>query len=643
MRRQPNFYLVAVSWFFLSLANAVASTTMFMWPLTSAMASIGPYGSEVFAITFDPIHSGTIYIATAGAGILKSIDRGMSWDQVPGPTESVVYSFGLDVHYPLHLRAGTASGLYRSNDGGRTWDSTVLNSPVISMAIDPNDSNVVYVCHVSATGVSKTTDGGLTYRSVLPNQSVFALAMDPNDSQIVYAATAIHAFERTGAVWKTTDAGDTWHRLPMGLTGQALSAMVVDFDSTTVYVGGNGNSFRSIDRGETWEIMPSLQGLQVSAWALDANHPGTVYGGTGSSGVLVSRDSGTTWHSLGRDHAAVYSLAVDPFDSSHILAGATTDLFETSDRGRHWSQVVSTGLSTRPDIATLTVRVDPANQQNVYVLGGGVWKTGDGGQTWSAKNRGLRGLAGYALLINPSDSTTLYLGIRFGGGIYKSENSAESWQELIAMRNQPVQSLAIHLDHPQTIYAGTSLGDIFRSADGGATWEVLLAGDPAHGQILGLAIKQQDSRVIYAGTARAGVYKSINGGKTWCRTSQGLPSGNVWYVVPSYLDDRVVYAAVTGRGIFKSIDAGANWFAVNTGITNLAGRWVLTMDPFSPDIIYASSDLGVYKTTTGGSSWSMIGLERVYDLTIDPNHALSVYAATVHSIFASHDGGVIWQ
>jgi photosystem II stability/assembly factor-like uncharacterized protein len=214
--------------------------------------------------------------------------------------------------------------------------------------------------------------------------------------------------------------------------------------------------------------------------------------------------------------------------------------------------------------------------------GGGIFKSSNGGQTWMAINTGLvlarpsplparppqAGPDIAALAIDPSAPATIYA---WGGGLFKSTDGGGSWT---ATGLSGASTLAIDPSAPATIYAGSGFftGGVFKSTDGGATWTAVLDAP----QVRVLAIDPSAPATLYAGFFGGGVIKTSNGGQSWAGASSGLPNLFPCPVsalavdpsAPAPSAPATLYAG-TCAGVFKSTDGGGSWTADNAGLTNL--------------------------------------------------------------------------
>jgi photosystem II stability/assembly factor-like uncharacterized protein len=258
-----------------------------------------------------------------------------------------------------------------------------------------------------------------------------------------------------------------------------------------------------------------------------------------------------------------------------------------------------------------------------------------------------------ALSIDPQNPSTVYAAS--GGGLFKSADGGADWSAVIPGPPCCVSTLAIDPHNPITIYAVTLDRRVLKSTDGGANWS------PAglYG-VTSLAIDPQNPTTVYAGTALpgGGVFKTADGGESWNAMSSGLPDGGVMALAIDPQSASTIYASTRTSGVFQSSDGGASWSAVNSGlergITSGSDYMsFLMIDPQNPDTIYAAShfvvdggdaDNGLFKTTDAGASWTGMNLfALVTALAIDPQNSGTVYAGTYAGVSKSTDGGKSWS
>lgn len=260
--------------------------------------------------------------------------------------------------------------------------------------------------------------------------------------------------------------------------------------------------------------------------------PTTLYAGTYSGGVFKSTDGGGSWGEArtGLTHADIYALAVDPLTPTTLYA-AGGGMFKSTDGGGSWHEV-STGL---PNTRIHALVIDPITPTTLYAgTGGGVFKSTDGGESWHEANTGLTDTNVNALMIDPITPTFLYAGVGYWEGatsrncVFKSTDGGGSWSAVhTGLSDTNVFALAIDPVTPTTLYAGTwydainkrTDGGIFKSTDGSTSWART---DLANMTVMTLVIDLATPTTLYAGTLEDGIFKSTDAGTSWIAINNGL-------------------------------------------------------------------------------------------------------------------------
>ena len=263
------------------------------------------------------------------------------------------------------------------------------------------------------------------------------------------------------------------------------------------------------------------------------------------------------------------------------------------------------------------------------ILGNGSGTIWTGINEWT--NVGPEGGSVGFLAVDPQNPSTVYAGIRYGsGGMFKSTDGGANWSNA-GLIGFAILNLAIDPLNPGTVYAGTNSG-LFRSTNGGGGWNAADSGLPVNPYVPALVIDPQNPSTLYASTQgceRIGglwtcdgrVFKSTDGGTTWNQFNSGLPVGAS--VGPLVIDPKkpsTVHAGTDG-GVFKSTNGGESWRAASSGGTPLCCVVFLTIDPQNPNTLYAGAGSccgGVSKSTDGGVSWSEVnsGLSGVNQVNV---------------------------
>ena len=305
-----------------------------------------------------------------------------------------------------------------------------------------------------------------------------------------------------------------------------------------------------------------------------------------------------------------------------------------------------------------SLAIDPGNSSTLYAgTNAGVFKSTDGGESWSAVNTGLPESissgnypAVISLAVDPASNSTVYAVIS-GYGVFKSTNGGGNWIAVSTNTGLPnldwTHSLVI--DPSSNVYVGLDYGTVYKDTNGGTGWNAADSG------LIGgyhncLTVDPRDSSTLYAAGQRTGIYKSTNGGLNWSAVNTGLPesvvSGNYPAVNSLAVDpasSSIVYAA-TSDGFYKSTNGGGSWSLANTSLTDSNS---LTIDPANSSNLYAATNAGLFESADGGITWNAVnnGLsaDAVSVLVFDPANSSTLYAGTNDGVFKSTDGGVSWS
>jgi len=278
------------------------------------------------------------------------------------------------------IYVGAAKGLCKTTKGGKdNWPSMGLAhlSPR-HIVLDPSNSDVIYT-GTYEMGVYKSTDAAGSWQAVnagIANGKIRGLAIDPTNGQTIYAGTD------GGGVFKTTDGGASWREINHGLIDKTLRTLIIDPRAPdTLYAGTWHGVYKTTDGGENWKAnRDGLYDIDVRALATDPTHSQILYAATDPGGVYRSTDGGWTW-TLGAKPLIqhILTLAVDPHSPTHVYAGTTKGVFQSTDSAESF-RTAGLQWSNRTWTLVFDDRTTPAT---LYYGGeGGVLKTQDGGKWW---------------------------------------------------------------------------------------------------------------------------------------------------------------------------------------------------------------------------------------------------------------------
>lgn len=324
----------------------------------------------------------------------------------------------------------------------------------------------------------------------------------------------------------------------------------------------------------------------------------------------------------------------------------------------------------------------PGNSKVYYfgAVAGGVFKTSDGGASWTPLFDHEHVSSIGAIALAPSDPNIVYVGtgeqclrndISFGDGVYKSLDAGKTWVNLGLRDTQHIASILVDPGNPEHVFVaaiGHAFGPneergVFRSMDGGKTWQKVLYVDDKTGAT-DLVLDPHNPNILFAamyevrrsawsmisGGPGSGLYKSVDGGATWKRLEgHGLPAGILGRigVSVSKANSNRVYAIIEAKenALYRSDDGGANWRMMNND-----PMWVrpwyqnhVYADPQDENTVYLL-DLGLFRSSDGGRTFDSLPVPHGdnHALWIDPANPKRMIEADDGGVTVTVDGGATW-
>jgi photosystem II stability/assembly factor-like uncharacterized protein len=292
---------------------------------------------------------------------------------------------------------------------------------------------------------------------------------------------------------------------------------------------------------------------------------------------------------------------------------------------------------------------DPHNPDRILLgtSAGQLFLSTNAGRSWSRFAR-LGDGNHYVLdniVFDPSRPGTIFVAAwsieTNGGDLFRSRDGGRTWQALPPMKGKSIRALEVAESNSKIVVVG-ALDGVFRSRDGGDTWELI--SPPNHAEIKtieSVAVDPRNPDVIYAGTWHL-AWKTNDGGKNWHSIKKGMiDDSDVFSIIVDRQNSSVVYASACS-GIYRSETAGELFRKVQ-GIPFSARRTrVLQQDPNNPAMVYAGTTEGLWRTEDAGTTWKRITEANriVNDVLVDPRNSQRVLIATDRSgVLASSDGG----
>src|SRR6266540_2302525 len=628
--------------------------------------TIGPFrAGRARALAATPGHPTVFYIGFDNGGLWRSSDYGSNWEPLfdhestgsigaiavaPSAPNVIYVGSGAGIIRP---DLATGNGMYRSNDTGHTWTHLGLEQTqmIAYVDVDPTNPDRLFVAALghpygpnAERGVYRSTDGGRTFAKVLYKDeytSANEVRIDPSNPSTVYAA--LWQQQSTFYEYAAFGPDSTWP--------------------------GAGGIYKSTDGGTTWtQLTGGLPPVLEANIAIAPSNPQVIYamvasvnpaGGSGPVGFYKSSDGGAHW-----------TLRTRIPGSSATLGDTTAATTDPRPLGR-------IGGGDLPPIV-----VDPKNENVIYSASIVMWRTEDGGSSWSAV-RGSPGGDDYQRIwIHPEDPN-LILAVSDQGAVISS-NRGESWSNWYTQPTAAVYHVTADNAFPYRVCSGQqdsgSLCVASRSDDGVITFHDW---HPANIQEYGIAAPDPRDPDVVFGSARRGVSRydrrsgqtaqvgpdSAARGDKFGRNVRTMPL--IW----SPVNPSVLY--YTSNVVWKSIDHAHTWTRISPDLARQtwpippsAGRYAknvtptprgtitaLSPSPRSGAVLWAGTDDGnIQVTLNGGTTWKNVTpaaiqpWTRIFNIEAGHFDTLTAYAAanTLRiddmrpHFWRTHDGGRTW-
>jgi photosystem II stability/assembly factor-like uncharacterized protein len=584
----------------------------------------------------------TIFVASASGGLWKTTNNGGTWTPVFDQQDTIsIGDVAVAPSDPNIVWVGTGEanarnsvswgdGIYKSKDGGKSWTNMGLKDThhIGRIVIHPKNPDIVYVAALGhfwgpnkERGLFKTTDGGKTWTcsKFLSEDCGFVdVVTDPeNPETLLAAAYAVRRnafsvgdpmamqFSPLGGVYKTTDGGTSWTKITKGLPERPTGRIGLD-------------SYR--------------------------HDPKVIY-------AIIQTDKTA--------NATVAGQAAKSGDDP-----ATGGIFRSEDGGDSWKKV--NDLCPRPFYFG-QIRVDPSDDQRVYVCGIGLSVSSDGGKTFRGDGAPRTHPDYHAFWIDPRDSDHLILGC--DGGLYFSYDRGTTWEHIDNLPLAQFYAVAADMRKPYWVYGGlqdngTWGGPSATHNNGGIAnydWLRLFGGDGFYCQVDPADYNTIYLEMQYGGLSRVNLAK---GGEVKSIRPQAREGGARYnWCSPMLLSPHNAHTIYYGGNrVYKSIDRGDHWQTISPDLTRgqTGTLTVLAESPITAGRLWAGSDDGkIHYSKDGGSTWLDLS-QKVPDVPdaraisrIEPSHfdAETVYITIDRHrnddykpyIFKSTDGGEHWQ
>ena len=545
---------------------------------------------------------------------------------------------------------------FRSLDGGATWQPKALfplESPFATkFAVNPANALTVYA--YGSSGLQRSLDGGDSWTKIYPQSEIFTAV----SSEILYTGSGVGScgvdYEKNYFLARSDDGGETWLSSPLGCLDEIEQIAVLPSERDMIYLSvlkpgaPGGNLLKSIDGGLTWVTFTLPFDGAVSALLIDPNNSQILYA-SGVYGILKSMDGGETWKQISNKNMGIYHRLALSGGSLYAVEATTskTPVYRSDDGGASWW----VSMSLLP-AGTARLIADPSQSGRLWagLINYGIYLTENGGSAWVERNDGIQSPTSInTLAVSPSNPEVFYAAVEAPyPGVYKSVDGGQTWSEPLpgfvdlypdaGQIFRPINSLTpqaasawypileinkllVHPTNPEIAWAATSRG-IYETLDG-HHWDFVLS----NGTAIDLSVSAAAPDEPYA--AMYDTQKNMYSVHRYCKT--------------------------TLLCVWLSIRINSDQLTIN----------VLRVDPFEPQHLITSGALyladhsatGIFESLNGGSTWRQIGLIDdpgvLYDMAIAPNNPRIMLVSVskiepgghywTGRLFRSLDGGATWQ
>jgi photosystem II stability/assembly factor-like uncharacterized protein len=594
------------------------------WTNLGTNLSAGGYAGlgRINCVAFHPTDNNTFWVGSPSGGLWKTTNGGTSWTilnnslPVIGVSDIIVpnnYAVSNTLYIATgdrdggaiwslgggHVADNPSMGVLKSTDGGATWFSTGLiyitnqSKLVYRLLIHPTNNQILFAA--TSDGIYKTTNGGINWTLKTINNWI-DMEFKPGDPTIMYASSDGYA---STYINRSTDSGENWSFFSVAANGRRGEIAVTPNNPAVVYLlsansaGGVYGVYKSINSGASFSVVNAGSPAGMVGYYTDGS------GGNGGQG----------WYD--------WSIVVSPTDANTVFIGGVTT-WKSTDGGVNW--VANTCWTSYFGYNISGVPVTHADKhalvyQNSTTLfegnDGGIYKTTNGGTSWTDLTNGLIISQVYRIGVSKTDNTKTLTGLQDNGS--KLFNGApNTWQDVYG--GDGMECIIDNNNATSYMYVTYVNGEIHRNSNGFSTSSTtqisanIPGGQPIGAWVTPYVMHPTNSAILYAGYDR--VWKTTDRGNSWTSVSQVLSSSaKLRSLAISPVNTNVLYAA-DQTNMWRTVDGGAtNWSTVTLPTTSNTITYIAVKnnDPNTVWITYGGYDGNrVYQSTNGGFSWTNI-------------------------------------
>ncbi len=622
-------------------------------------------------IAIAPYDTNSIYVG--GVDLMKSTNGGASWSQL---SYWDLYYGAPYVHCDHHAIVfdknnantvfdGDDGGVYKTTDGGSTWRS-LNNGLAITQfyggAVFKNGST--YYGGTQDNGHLKYSGSGSTWTEAVSGDGGCA-AQDQTNSSVSYEEYVYLAME------KTTDGGVTWNYCTSGLSDANddtkclfISPFAMNPENSSVLIAGSNKVWITSNSASSWTPVSSVLSNHVSAVAIvNASSNYLAFAGTTDGKIyrcvnLNPAAGDTTWVDItpsGNNTGWVRRITVDLNNKNRIFACyggyngsgtlASRHVWSSTDQGTTWSDI-SLNL---PNVPVHSLVIDPSVSSTLYVgTETGVYKTTDNGTTWTTFNSGMPWYVPTDELVIQNDTKALFA-FTHGRGVFStapSSNVSPGW----TVQNSGISTnlASVKAVSQSVAWVAGSGAQVLTTTNSGNTWT------PVGGGAIGTAdiyvVNAVDANTAFISTTPGDstfIYRTANAGTTWTR---------VYLLAGGFIDGIKMFDANNGIAVgdpvggrwtvLKTTNGGASWARIASEPLQVGSEagWNNSLATFgTADIWFGTNSARVYRSTDGGATWSSSPVPFTNSLSVNFSSALYGLAGSDSGgVARTIDGGVTW-
>ncbi len=584
-----------------------------------------------------------------------------SWEtQGPGNISGRISSIDIDQEGNIYL-CYSKGGVYKSEDNGQSYSSLMDNEAFLAVsdiAIDPTNTDILYVAtgdvdisimYGIGNGVLKSTDGGLSWENKgLEEESIISrVHIDKNNPDLIFASAMGIPGRKSNnkGVYKSENGGDDWEQILFVNDSTGIQDMIVHPDNPDIIYATGWNRIRSNKR--------------------------SVVAGPDAR-IYKTTDGGTTWETLtnnlpegdfSRVGLAMSGTNPDVIFANFASAGNFLSLHKSEDAGNTWTTITEAGENGFPQNSHGgfawffgQMAVNPLNDNDIFILGVGLYRTLDGGQSWVDVTAGH--VDNHHLMFHENK---VYVGT--DGGAYRSNASNISWEDIDFNVTGMLYKVGYNPHLPDLQYGGAQDNGTYRGNNVNINdWEVYGFGDGFQP-----AFHPTNDEVIFAESQNGFIYMLNDQTGDFLGLTDGLEGSFYWdtpYLISPHFPNEIITASDRVYSIlYDDVDFEVwDQVAISDNLTDENSDWqrhsisTVVQSPINPDLFYVGTTDGlVWRTQNYGDDWEQImdGLPRrfvskVVASTHDENTVYVTFTGYrdddyVPHVFVSKDQGEAWQ